>query len=212
MTRELKKRAGALTDNLSDTSLVTEAFAATLAKNLKLTTVRQLLYHFPRRYEDRTHFKRIADVRHGEAVVVNGKVINVENVPTRSRLVLTKVAIKDSSGIAFLVFFNQWFLKKQFEKLRGKTIVAYGKSSRSAVGRGLELTEVEWEALADDGEDALSANRIVPIYPGTEGVSQSRLRRLLWNAVQQYAALAEEVLPEGVLVRQELPAIGEALR
>jgi ATP-dependent DNA helicase RecG len=198
--------------NLRDSGLVTEALAATLAKNLKLTTVRDLLYHFPRRYEDRTHFKRIADVRHGEAVVVSGKVINVENVPTRSRLTLTKVAIKDNSGIAFLVFFNQWYLKKQFEKLRGKTIVAYGKSSRSALGRGLEVTDVEWEALAEEGDDTLSANRIVPIYPGTEGVSQSRLRRLLWNTVQKYASGVEETLPDTVLARQGLPKASEALR
>src|SRR5579862_2107842 len=121
--QEWKNKAGARSDELikpqdslsaltlRDSGLVTDAFAATLSKNLKLNTVRQLLYHFPRRYEDRTRFKRIADVRHGESVVISGKVINVENVPTRSRLTLTKVAIREDSGIAFLVFFNQWFLK-----------------------------------------------------------------------------------------------------
>lgn len=207
-----KERTPALTETLAESGLVTEAFAATLAKNLKIATVRDLLYHFPRRYEDRTHFKRIADVRHGEAVAVSGKVINVENVPTRTRLILTKAAIKDSSGIAFLVFFNQWFLKKQFEKLRGKTIVAYGKSSRSSLGRGLEITDVEWEALAEEGDDTLSANRIVPIYPGTEGVSQARLRRLLWNALQQYAPAVEEILPAGIRERHGLPSMSDALR
>ena len=147
---------------------VTEALAAALGKGLKIVTAGDLLRHYPRRYEDRTHFKAIADIRHGESVTIRGKVINVENIPTRTRVTLTKVALDDRTGIAFLVFFNQWYLKKQFEKLRGKEVVAYGKSSRSGRG-GLDMTDVEWEALSD-GTDALSSGRIVPVYPASEGV------------------------------------------
>ena len=189
---------------------VTEQFAAALGKGLGIFTTGDLLKHYPRRYEDRTHFKPICNIRHGESVTISGKVVSVENIPTRTRVTLTKVAIDDRSGIAFLVFFNQWFLKKQFEKLRGKMIVAYGKASRSGRG-GLDMTDVEWEAPEDDA-DALSSGRIVPVYPLTEGVLQARVRRAVWNALEAYGDLAEETLPPEMRARRDLSPLTEAFR
>ena len=189
---------------------VTELFAAALGKGLAVHTVGDLLRHYPRRYEDRTHFKPICDVRHGELVTISGKVISVENIPTRSRITLTKVALDDRSGIAFLVFFNQWYLKKQFDKLRGKVVVAYGKSSRAGRG-GLDITDVEWEAPEDD-KDALSSGRIVPVYPLTEGALQARVRRAVWTALEEYGDLAEETLPPDLRGRRNLPPLEDALR
>ena len=110
------------------------------------------------------------------------------------RVTLTKVAVDDRSGIAFLVFFNQWFLKKQFDKLRGQKVVAYGKASRSGRG-GLDMTEVEWEALEED-KDALSArphraglpaDRRRPAGRGCAGPSATCL--------EEYGDLVEETLP-----------------
>ena len=189
---------------------VTEAMAASLAKGLKIFVAGDLLRHYPRRYEDRTHFKAIADIRHGESVTIRGKVINVENIPTRTRVTLTKIALDDRTGIAFLVFFNQWYLKKQFEKLRGKEIVAYGKSSRAGRG-GLEMTEVEWEALSED-KDALSSGRIVPVYPASEGILQGRLRRAAWECLQLYGPLVEETLPPRLREDRDLLPLEEAFR
>ena len=138
--------------------------------------------------------------------------ISVENIPTRTRVTLTKVALDDRSGIAFLVFFNQWFLKKQFDKLRGKNVVAYGKASRSGRG-GLDLTDVEWEA-PDDDKDALSSGRIVPVYPLTEGALQARVRRAVWDALQTYGDLLEdeETLPPALRERRNLLPLAEAFR
>ena len=189
---------------------ISESFAATLGKGLGIFTTGDLLKHYPRRYEDRTHFKPICDIRHGESVTISGKVVSVENIPTRTRVTLTKVAIDDRSGIAFLVFFNQWYLKKQFEKLRGKTIVAYGKASRSGRG-GLDMTDVEWEAPEDDA-DALSSGRIVPVYPLTEGALQARVRRAVWSVLQEHGELPEETLPPEIRARRDLVPLVEAFR
>ena len=214
--RELAGEAGeamaspALDDPVQRLAGVSESFAAALGKGLGIFTTGDLLKHYPRRYEDRTHFKPICDIRHGEAVTISGKVVSVENIPTRTRVTLTKVAVDDRSGIAFLVFFNQWYLKKQFEKLRGKVIVAYGKASRSGRG-GLDMTDVEWEAPEDDA-DALSSGRIVPVYPLTEGVLQGRVRRAVWNVLEEYGTLAEETLPPELRARRDLVPLIEAFR
>ncbi len=208
--QEAAPEALSLDNPLTAIAGVTESFAASLGKALGLWTVRDMLAHYPRRYEDRTHFKQICDIRHGEAVTISGKVIGVENIPTRTRVTLTKIAIDDRSGIAFLVFFNQWYLKKQFDKLRGQKVVAYGKASRSGRG-GLDMTDVEWEAWEED-KDALVANRIVPVYPLSEGVQQGRLRRTIFEAVEAYGALVEETLPPRIRDERGLVGREEALR
>ena len=187
---------------------VSEPFAVALGKGLGIHTVGDLLKHYPRRYEDRTHFKPICDIKHGESVTISGKVIGVENIPTRTRVTLTKIAIDDRTGIAFLVFFNQWFLKKQFDKLRGKTVVAYGKASRSGRG-GLDLTDVEWEAPEED-KDVLSSGRIVPVYALSAGILQGRLRRAVYTALERYGDLIEETLPVRLQERRGLPPLGES--
>ncbi len=200
-----------LDTKLADTALVTDSFATTLAKSLDIHTTRDLLQHYPHRYEDRTKFKPISEVRHGEAVTVMGQVVSAETQPTRSRLVITKIALRDNTGIAFLTFFGNRFVKSQFEKLKDQFIIAYGKASRRAAGRGLELTEVEWETY-DANADALAANRIVPVYPLSEGISQQRMRKLMWNAVDLYAYLFDESLPLPLLERQNLPDMATTMR
>ncbi len=189
---------------------VSETFAVALGKGLNIFTVGDLLKHYPRRYEDRTHFKPICDIKHGESVTISGKVIGVENIPTRTRVTLTKIAVDDRTGIAFLVFFNQWFLKKQFDKLQGKTIVAYGKASRSGRG-GLDLTDVEWEAPEED-KDVLSSGRIVPVYALSAGLLQGRVRRAVYTALEQYGDLVEETLPERLQERRGLPPLAESFQ
>jgi ATP-dependent DNA helicase RecG len=196
---------------LAETPLIGDSFAATLSKQLGIDTVRQLLQHYPHRYEDRTSFKDIADVKHGEAVTVMGDVVSIETVPTRSKLVITKVALRDATGIAFLTFFGNRFVKAAFEKLKERQIIAYGKASRRSMGRGLELTEVEWETY-DAATDAVAANRIVPVYPLSEGVTQQRMRKLVWAASDAYSYLFDETLPADLLVRLGLSDMATTMR
>jgi ATP-dependent DNA helicase RecG len=196
---------------LADVPFLTASVAAALAKGCKLKTVSDLLRHFPRRYEDRRTFTSIMQTCPGGMATISGKIVAVENVPTRSRMVLTKVSVRDKSGTAQLVFFNQWYLKKQMEKLIGKTVAAYGKVQQSIVSRGIELTDVEWEML-DDDETGLSAGRIVPVYPGTEGISQNRLRKIMWMAVDTFATMMAENLPGDVLARRELMELTTSYR
>jgi ATP-dependent DNA helicase RecG len=200
-----------LDSSLADVSFISESLAAALAKGCKLSSVRDLLRHFPRRYEDRRTFTPIGQTLPVGMSTISGKVIGVENVPTRSRMVITKVAVRDDSGIASLVFFNQWYLKKQIEKLIGKAIVAYGRVQQSTMGRGIELADVEWEVL-DDQEPGLSTGRIVPIYPATEGVSQNRLRKIMWSAVQSLSHLVTDNIPPSILMRQGLPSLTDSFR
>ncbi|MCE5321746.1 ATP-dependent DNA helicase RecG [bacterium] len=175
---------------------------------LDIFTVRDLIYHFPRRHEDRTHFARVASLRHGESATIRGTVLAADNVRTRGSLVLTKVAVDDGTGVIALTWFNQKYRKDQFLKLKGRQIVAYGTV---ADGRwGFEIATPEWEPYSE-GADPLSSGRVVPVYPLTEGLFQSQVRKAIKSAVDIYAPLVPEVLPEDVRDRLDLMDISEAL-
>ncbi|GIV05134.1 MAG: ATP-dependent DNA helicase RecG [Fimbriimonadales bacterium] len=184
---------------------------AQVLSKLNIYTLGDLLFHLPRRYEDRRHFRKIAHARPGEAVTVAGKLVTVDNVKVRNNMTLTKAYLDDGSGVLELVWYNQPYMKDTLSKLRNSVIVAYGVVKESPYG--LQMETPEWEDLPDgaDPDSLLSVNRIVPIYPLTEGIRQKRMRQILYNAVQ-YAHLAPEILPRSVRERVDLPPIQQALQ
>ena len=188
---------------------VGEKLAQVLSK-LNIYTLGDLLFHLPRRYEDRRHFRKIAHARVGEAVTVSGKLVTVDNVKVRN-LTLTKAYLDDGSGVLELVWYNQPYMKENLNKLRNSQIVAYGVIKESPYG--LQMETPEWEDLPDgaDPDSLLSVNRIVPIYPLTEGIRQKRMRQIIWNAVQ-HAHLAPEILPRSVRERVGLMPLPQALQ
>ena len=189
-----------------------DKLAAALSR-LEIHTVSDLLTHYPHRYEDRARFAQIADLRDGETATISGKVIGVENRPTKNRLVLTKVTVEDGSrGIATLTWFNQWRMKQIFERVVGKRIVAYGAVKRGFTS--IEMMQPEWEALDDGVEtDSLSLGRIVPIYPATEGLGQKVLRKAIHTALESLEDVRlPDPLPLSLRQARGLMAIGPALQ
>jgi ATP-dependent DNA helicase RecG len=182
---------------------------AQVLSKLNIYTLGDLLFHLPRRYEDRRQFRKIAHARPGDAVTVSGKLVTVDNVKVRN-LTLTKAYLDDGSGVLELVWYNQPYMKDTLNKLRNSQIVAYGIIKESPYG--LQMETPEWEDLPDgaDPDSLLSVNRIVPIYPLTEGIRQKRMRQIIWNAVQ-YAHLAPEILPRSVRERLGLMPIQQAI-
>ena len=187
---------------------VGERLSRVLGK-LGIFNVRDLIYHFPKRLEDRSRMVRIGSLRGGEEVTISGAIIAVDNVRPRGGIVLTKVMIDDGSGVATLTWFNQHYLKDKFYKLRGHEIIVYGNAQ---CGRwGIEIQNPEWEEIKE-GADPLSAKRVVPVYPLTEGIFQGTMRKIVSNALDGYLNLVVEILPEDLLDRLDLMDIKEALR
>jgi ATP-dependent DNA helicase RecG len=185
--------------------------AATALAKLELHTVQDLLWHIPRRWEDRSRFRRVAEVQSGEAVTVCGLVLSATTTYPKPRLPLTKALLDDGGSALTLTWFNQPYIEKTFKSLAasGRRVVAYGQAKR--VGWAIEIANPEWEELSEEA-DPLSVNRIVPIYPATEGVRQARLRRLLDSVLQTHLPLVEEVLPAEVILQHRLMGAQTALR
>ncbi|HEU4754705.1 MAG TPA: ATP-dependent DNA helicase RecG, partial [Armatimonadota bacterium] len=184
-------------------------YAAALEK-LGITTVEDLLFHFPLRYEDRRSFRPLGRVMHGETVVSSGRVVGatVERSPKRG-MTLMKAVIQDHSGHAELVFFNQHWLKNTFDRIRGREVSIYGTASRS--GGMLSFQHPEWEELTGD-DNSIHLHRIVPVHPATEGLTPKLIRNIVWNAVDRYAHLVQDVLPREIVERHGLAPMEASLR
>jgi ATP-dependent DNA helicase RecG len=185
---------------------VAESFA-----RLGISTLDDLLTHYPNRHEDRSRFAPISSLRDGETATVSGKVVAVENRPTKNRLVLTKVTVDDgSSGFATLTYFNQWRMKQTFERLVGRRIVVYGVVKRGYTS--IDFVQPEWEPIDDGADiDSLSVGRIVPIYPSTEGLGQKALRKAISLALDR-APAGHDPLPAAIRAQRGLMGKGDAVR
>lgn len=178
------------------------AKAAMLAK-LGITTVKDLIQHYPRRYEDRSQLQPIAGLTDGQAESFRGIVTTVRESRPRRGLLILRVSVRDRTGIAELVWFNQSYLKKRYKP--GQEIVVFGKVEKYF--NKIQLNNPEVEILEPD-EGYIG--RIIPVYPGSEAVSQHLLRQLVKSAVE--AVELHETLPEDIVDEFKLLSRKDALQ
>ncbi|MBA4150611.1 MAG: ATP-dependent DNA helicase RecG [Verrucomicrobia bacterium] len=161
--------------------------AAQLAR-LDLHTVEDLLLHKPRRYEDRRHFKKIKEVKLGEATTVFGKIAACGlKTFARGTKSVFEVILKDETGHLHCRWWNLPFMEKYFRV--GDDVLAFGKV------KGLKprtIDHPETEVLEPGEEISIHLNRIAPIYPLTEGLPQRWLRALVWRVLHEFEEFIEE--------------------
>ena len=151
---------------------------------LKLRTIGDLLMHPPRRYEDRRHFRPIAEMRLGEAASARGKIIaqGVKRWRRGSKSVFEFI-LDDGSGHLYCRWWNLPFMEKYFQP--GDEILVHG---RLASLKPRAMDHPETENLEAGEENFIHLNRVVPVYPLTEGLPQRWLRSLVWRTLQEYGA------------------------
>ncbi len=163
-----------------------------LFANLGVENIEDLLYLFPRRYEDRTNMTRIAEVKLGEWQSVTGKVIaNAARKSWYTRKHVYEIAIDDGSGRMACVWFNQPYLENYFKP--DARAIFYGKVE--IYKNRLQMIAPEYEIIESEEEDSLSVGRIVPVYPLTRGMSQRYLRKIIRVCLDKYLPDVADVLP-----------------
>jgi ATP-dependent DNA helicase RecG len=184
---------------------VGDALAAKLA-NLGVSTIQDLLFLLPLRYEDRTQISPIGAVRVGERAVVEGEVLLCEVAFRGRRQLLCRIG--DGSGSLTLRFFH--FSGAQQQALtRGVRLRCFGEIRRGTTGP--EIIHPEYRRVASDAA-AGAEEALTPIYPLTEGVQQGRLRQLTAAALREIAGGAvREWLPPAIVQSLDLPTLRDAL-
>ncbi len=178
---------------------------------LGLHTVYDLLYYFPARYEDRRVVKPISQVEIGAKESICATVLFPPQTQRMGGRMgggrqLTKVRVGDASGRCDLQWWNQPFRERQFQP--GMQLFIYGKVNE--FNGALQIDSPDFEIMGDN--DNLQVGRIVPIYPMTEGLFQTAIRRAVGNALERCGDSVEEVLPHEIRERFSLRPLPWSLR
>ena len=175
-----------------------------LLNKLGIFTLKDLITYYPRTYEDRSKPKNIAECIDGEEVLIeayaSGKVTDVR---LRGKT-MQKLIIRDETGVATAVWFNQSYLKNKFKQ--GEKYTFYGKIS-NIFGK----ITINSPVFDEEGKTS-NTGKIIPIYPLTFSLSQNTIRRIMENAINEVEGKLEETLPEYILKEYKLEGINEATK
>ncbi|HET9905204.1 MAG TPA: ATP-dependent DNA helicase RecG [Anaerolineales bacterium] len=172
---------------------------------LGMHTLGDMLYYFPRRYDDYSQLKPIKSLWYGETVTVIGTIQSVNTRHIRGgKATIIEVIISDGTASLRLTFFNQPWLGNRFKQ--GDAISVSGKVDQY-LGR-LVMNGPDWESVE---KESLHTNRIVPIYSLTERITQKWLRGLMKQVIEYWAPNVPDALPESILTSAQVMPLNDAL-
>ena len=182
---------------------------ARLFADAGIETVRDLLFYFPFRYEDRRHPARVAELGKliDTPVLLRGRVVSAHaRVSPRKHMQLFEAVLDDGSGSVKLIWFNQRFLADQIK--RGDRLAVYGIPRITGYGGALTIESPDWEKFEGAEEDEGS---IVPIYSKIGNVPPKILRRIIFTALEALPLL-DDPLPEEIRAQLGVIDLHTALR
>ena len=181
--------------------------SAQLAR-LGLNTVRDLLWHRPRRHEDRRQIQSIAGLRLNEPATVRGQIValGIKRFSRGAKSVFEFI-LDDGTARLHCRWWNLPYMQNYFKQ--GEEVLVFGKP----VGlKPRTMDHPETEVIEEGLEASIHLNRIVPVYPLTEGLPQRWLRSLIWRALEENIGRVAEPWPpelarEFLTRRQAIPAL-----
>ena len=181
-------------------------------ERLGIKTIGNLLFHFPHRYEDFSNLTPISEIKAGETVCTQGKILEIKNTRTwQKRMIITNAIVEDDSGALKVVWFNQSYLTDTLKAgtlvcLAGK--VTLGKKSYP----GIYLSSPTYEKISDsEKKNLIHTGGLIPVYPETEGLSSRWLRYILRPLLANFKNKIEDPLPEIIKKENNLLPLNQAL-
>ena len=180
------------------------ASRAKALNSLNIHTLEDMITHFPRIYEDRSIPKKISELKDEEEALIEGLALtNVQEI-LANRLKIYKLAVEDETGICYITWFNQSYIKAIIK--RGNKYKFFGKVKIKS-GR-IEMAS----PVFDSDEKTVNTGKIIPIYPSTYNLSQGVIRKIMQNALEEIDGDLEETLPAYIIQKYNLYDINTALK
>lgn len=184
-------------------------------EKLKISSVQDLLQHYPRYHVDRTQLRTIHELSQlatgsggGADVQVHARVAKIGLIPTKTRknMKIIRAKIEDETGTLEVTWFNQQWVMRPLKP--GTEAFFYGKID---LYKGKpQMTAPRFE-IVRSGKEPFNVGRIVPIYPATKDLSTDQLRRLMWNVLREGQQVLDP-LPEDIRRKMRLLSRSEALQ
>lgn len=172
---------------------------------LGIFTLRDLIYYFPRQFEDRNNLKKIFELQNEDKATLKVVIIGITTSSPRKGMNITKVDVRDDTGYAKLVFFNQDYIKNTLKP--GDTILVFGKVKKEF--KSIELSSCEVEFLTNSPKNTC---KIMPIYPLTYGVTNKDVMGMIKIALSDPNLEIKEYLPKRIIEKYKLCSIDYAIK
>lgn len=175
-------------------------------KNLKIKTLGDLLYNFPRDYKDFSKISKIKDIRINEINSISGKIISIEEEKSpHKRMSLTKCLIEDDSASLEVIWFNQPYMTKSLKA--GDEVMLSGKVNINRYS--VQMVSPTFEKISL--KETIHTGRIVPIYSETKGITSKWIRYVLRPVLDKIKSKIPETLPEEIIKKYNLLTLPEAI-
>lgn len=161
-------------------------------KSLGINTVYDLIYYFPRAYDDRTNIKKIGELKFNEYVVIKASVMSVVNLTVRSGKKIVKAMVSDGTGIMEILWFGMPYIKKSLRV--GEEYIFIGQTKKAAV---FQLINPEYKLFS--GQQKVSESEILPIYSSNKNITQNSLRKLVEKFLVNFLNYFEENIPKELI-------------
>ena len=161
-------------------------------KSLGINRVYDLIYYFPRAYDDRTNIKKIGELKFNEYVVIKASVMSVVNLTVRSGKKIVKAMVSDGTGIMEILWFGMPYIKKSLRI--GEEYLFIGQTKKAAV---FQLINPEYKLFS--GQQKVSENEILPIYSSNKNITQNSLRKLVEKFLVNFLNYFEENIPKELI-------------
>ena len=165
---------------------------------LGILTVKDLIEHFPRDYEDRSQVVPISEIKLNEENTFRGRVRGIPEDMRVKNLRIVRARIEDSTGGIVAVWYNQPYMKKAFKE--GAEYIFTGKAVRKY--NNIEIQSPEFEIVSKGS--ILSGGRIVPVYSSTSGISQKMLRSIIKDTLDYAGNQIHDFIPTSIRKKYKL--------
>ena len=176
-----------------------------LFQRLDLCTARDLLYFFPRDYQDASELRTIEQLEEDCLLSVLGTVEEIDLRNTGPGRSILGILVREGSQYLRAVWFNQPYMRDRFRQ--GQRVLLSGKARLNS-GRW-EMPHPRAEVFEQDQQP--SGGRILPVYRLTDGLNQSHVRRVVQGVLDTCMDGVDEVFPDEFLKQNDLWSIQEAL-
>ena len=172
---------------------------------LNIFTLKDLIYYFPRQYEDRSKVKKINQLENEEKVTIKGVITRMDSYSPKKGMNIIRMDMRDDTGYIKLSFFNQEYIKRVFKS--GDSIVVFGKVKIE--NNFKEFVPIEIEHYSSKPQ---SNCKIEPVYPLTYGLSNKELQGIIRSVLTKEEFKVKEYLPTYILEKYKLCGIDFAVR
>lgn len=178
---------------------------ASLLRKMGINNLEDLLYYVPKTYDDRSIFKSLRTCEIGERASFKLRLLGMATVlRPRKNMTILKLPVTDGETNGYLVFFNQEYLKFQFQS--GKTYLVHGV--KKLMAGEIQISNASFEEETEENKDG----NIQPIYGLTEGLTNNNLIKIIGNALRENYYAIEEIIPRPLVEAYGLMDRREALR